>query len=148
MRRLVLLLTFAATLCLSAEPPSVASLAWMAGHWSSESNGVVAEEIWSLPAGGMLIGMHRDVKGTRASFEFMRIVSDAEGIVYLAQPSGRPATAFRLVEQDAQRAVFANPQHDFPQRITYWRDGTSLCAKVEGPMNGNEVNEQWCWTKR
>ena len=125
---------------------SVDSLGWMTGHWRSESNGIIAEEIWSSPAGGMLIGMHRDTKGDRASFEFMRIAVDGEDIVYLAQPSGRTATAFRLTETSGQRAVFTNPQHDFPQRITYWRTGDELCAKVEGPMNGKDVNQQWCWS--
>ena len=128
--------------------PTVDSLAWMSGHWQSEADGMVSEEIWSSVAGGMLVGMHRDVKGAKASFEFMRIAADAEGVVYLAQPSGRPATPFRLVESAGERAVFANPAHDFPQRITYWRKGEQLCARVEGPLNGADVNEQWCWSKR
>jgi hypothetical protein len=41
--------------------------------------------------------------------------------------------------------VFANPQHDFPQRILYWRDGDALCAAVEGALQGEETREEWCW---
>lgn len=144
MKRLLLLLA----LSLSASAQTVDALAWMAGHWQSESGGTIAEEIWSAPSGGMLLGMHRDVKGERASFEFMRIASDGEGLVYYAQPGGRPPVAFRLTETAEQRAVFTNPQHDFPQKITYWREADQLCARVEGPTNGKDVNQQWCWAKK
>lgn len=142
----VLLLIVVLAFSVSAE--TIDSLAWMSGHWQSQSNGIVAEEIWTSPAGAMLIGMHRDVKGDRASFEFMRINVTSDGIVYFAQPSGRAAVQFRLVESVTNRAVFANPAHDFPQRITYWREGDQLCAKVEGPMNGKDANQQWCWSKQ
>ena len=145
MTRLLLLLLIA--LPLGAQ--NVESLGWMTGHWRSESKGKVAEEIWSSAEGGMLVGMHRDVKGELASFEFMRIAPGPEGgLVYFAQPSGSPPTLFALTESGAERVVFTNPQHDFPQRITYWRNENELCAKVEGPMNGKDVNQQWCWTKQ
>lgn len=42
------------------------------------------------------------------------------GIVYLASPGGRcPATLFRLETLKGEYVVFANPAHDFPQRIEY-----------------------------
>jgi hypothetical protein len=152
MKKILWLLALILAFPLAAHEPAaadVASLQWMTGHWSSEAGGVISEEIWSSPAGGILVGMHRDVKGAKASFEFMRIAQDPEGIVYLAQPGGRsPATPFRLTDSAAHRAVFTNPAHDFPQRITYWRDGEKLCARVEGPMNGKDVNEEWCWAKK
>lgn len=144
MKRLVLLLALSLPACAQ----TIDALAWMSGSWQSTSDGTVAEEIWSAPAGGMLLGLHRDVKGERASFEFMRIMSDGEGLVYYAQPGGRAAVEFRLTATSEQRAVFTNPQHDFPQKITYWREADQLCAKVEGPMNGKDVNQQWCWSKK
>lgn|GEM_PF-4994472 len=38
--------------------------------------------------------------------------------VIVAQPSGRPPTEFVLTELGKTRAVFENPRHDSPQRIT------------------------------
>ena len=103
------------------------------------------EEVWLAPAGGVMLGMHRDAKGEKVSFEFFRIAKTPEGLVYLAQPGGRPPTPFKLTEATATRAVFENPQHDFPQRIIYaLRDGR-LCARVEG---GTETAQEWCWAKR
>jgi hypothetical protein len=125
--------------------PRLADLAWMAGSWASQEGGKTSEEHWTKPAGGMMLGLHRDLDGTKAAFEFLRIEESAGKVTYLASPQGKPATPFTLVETAAQRAVFANPEHDFPQRILYWREGESLCAAVEGPMNGETVSERWCW---
>ena len=132
-------------LLLAAAHPTIDDLAWMSGHWTSTKDGMVMEEIWTAPRGGMMLGLHRDAKGAKASFEFIRIASTNDGIVYFAQPGGRPPTPFTLIESGRKRAVFANPQHDFPKRIVYWLEGAKLCARVEGD-GGNA--EQWCWSKK
>jgi hypothetical protein len=124
---------------------NISDLGWMSGHWTSTKDGVVMEEIWTEPRGGVMLGMHRDARESKASFEFIRIAATADGIVYFAQPSGRPPTPFTLIESSANRAVFANPEHDFPKRIIYWREDQKLCARVEGD---GESAEQWCWAKK
>ena len=53
------------------------------------------------------------------AFEYLRIVERDGGLVYVAQPGGRPPTEFVLTELDRNRAVFVNPRHDYPQRIMY-----------------------------
>jgi hypothetical protein len=132
---------------------TLADLSWIAGSWASSEGGKVSEEHWTKPAGGLMLGIHRDTGpssvegagGGKTSFEFLRIEETSGRITYLASPQGQPATPFELVESAAQRAVFANPEHDFPQRILYWREGASLCAAVEGPIDGETVSERWCW---
>lgn len=123
----------------------LASLAWMAGSWSGEEGGTRSEEHWTRPAGGLMLGLHRDLRDGRAGFEFLRIAETGEGVVYLASPGGREPTAFPLLESSPGRAVFANPEHDFPQRILYWRDGDDLCAAVEGSVDGEMARQEWCW---
>jgi hypothetical protein len=124
---------------------SLADLAWMAGSWATSEAGKVSEEHWTKPAGGLMLGVHRDTGGAKTAFEFLRIEESSGRITYLASPQGQAATPFELVESAAQRAVFANPAHDFPLRILYWREGASLCAAVEGPIDGETVSERWCW---
>jgi hypothetical protein len=131
----------------TAPPSSVSALSWMAGSWGATIDGVDMEEHWTTAKGGTLVGMHRDVaKGRTVSFEFLRVEEQNGGLVYLASPRGAPPTPFRLVEAGATRAVFANPQHDFPQRIIYWKDGDDLRARIEGPQGGKTVGEEWRWT--
>lgn len=132
----------------AALPTSVSALSWMTGAWAATIDGVDMEEHWIAPKGGSMIGVHRDVaKGRTVSFEFLRVEEQNGALVYLSSPMGKPATPFRLVESGPQRAVFANPQHDFPQRIIYWKDGADLRARIEGPRGGKTVGEEWRWSR-
>jgi hypothetical protein len=142
----------------AAPPPAVpssaetfAGLAFMAGCWEGEQEGVRSEECWLAPANGLMVGMHRDLfKSGKAFFEFLRIEAGPEGIAYLASPAGAPATAFRLAAAAPGRVEFANPQHDYPQRIIYQADGIDrIKARVEGPGAGGTTRfEEWTWTRR
>jgi hypothetical protein len=147
---LVAVLAVAAPEPSRAAAPEISSLSWMAGSWEGrDASGLEMEEVWTTPRGGMMLGMHRDVKGDRlASFEFLRIESGPEGLVYQAQPRGRPATAFPLKEAAGRKVVFESLQHDFPQRILYWstEDG-ALHARVEGMLKGKLEGEEWTWRR-
>lgn len=121
---------------------------WMTGSWRGTVDGVKMEELWTSAAGDVMLGMHRDVRpGGKVSFEFARIEKKDGTLVYQAMPGGRAATPFILKESSAQRAVFENLEHDFPQRIIYWRESKRLCARVEGTIGGKSESEQWCWDK-
>ena len=149
MKKLIVLLLLALALPIFAAEPKLDDLAWIAGHWTATVDGAQMEEIWLAPRGNVMLGLHRDVMPNgKVSFEFMRIAVTKDGIVYFAQPGGRPPTPFKLAEVKGERAVFANPEHDFPQRIIYEKRGAQLCARVEGPMNGKEAAEEWCWARQ
>jgi Domain of unknown function (DUF6265) len=119
----------------------------MAGSWTGESGGVEMEEHWTSAAGGVMLGMHRDLKPNgRTAFEFLRVEQQKNGtLVYQAMPMGRPATPFKLKTITSSRVVFENLEHDFPQRIIYWRDREKLCARVEGTIQGRVELEEYCW---
>ena len=72
--------------------------------------------------------------GATKEFEYLRIVERPDGVFYIAHPGARsPGTEFKLTRSAEGEAVFENPQHDFPKRISYRRaaDGT-LTAAVDG----------------
>lgn len=46
-------------------------LDWMAGSWKSTQDAKSSEEHWTSPAGNMMLGVHRDVSGERAFFEYL-----------------------------------------------------------------------------
>ena len=115
-------------------------LAWMAGCWKSERGGMIVEEQWMAPAGGAMLGTSRTVRDGRVvEFEFLEIRARADGVDYVAHPSGQATTAFRLTAPaaDGRDAVFENPGHDFPRRIVYRHepDG-SMHARIEGDRGG------------
>jgi hypothetical protein len=132
-----------------AADDALASLAWMAGDWMGVDGGVEMEERWTEPRGGMMLGIHRDVKAGKAvDFEFFRVAVTPEGIVYFASPRGRPAVPFKAIESKNKRVVFENKEHDFPKRIIYWAsDDGSLRARIEGDPGDKEKAMEWTWKR-
>jgi hypothetical protein len=134
--------------CLTAAPAFADSpdLGWLAGHWRSETDRRVTEEIWTAPEGGIMLGVGRTIRDGRAvGFEFLYITTGADA-AYFAQPGGRPPVRFALVAQDGESAVFENPDHDFPQRIEYARDGDILTAAISTMDREREI--RWSWTRQ
>ena len=126
----------------------LAALSWMAGQWSGEEDGVVSEERWMEPAGGMMLAVHRDVAHGRAvDFEFLRIESTPGGIVCLASPRGKAPTPFQMIESSKERVVFENPEHEYPRRILYWLADGKMHARIEGTPGGKAKSEEWVWKR-
>jgi hypothetical protein len=126
--------------------PAVSDLGWMAGRWESASGDRWTEEYWSAPRGGAMIGYNRTGQDESMSeFEFIRIAPAEDGVLaYHASPGGRQAVSFRLIERDESSATFANPSHDYPQRIVYRRDGDTMVATISTSDGGNAMS----WTFR
>jgi hypothetical protein len=122
-----------------APPPAdLEKLSWLAGKWRVETSGRVVEEQWMAPAGGVMLGMSRTIaKGRVVEHEFMQIrVGPGGELFYVAQPSGQKEAAFQQASLTDKEVVFTNPNHDFPQKITYTlRADGSLLAVVEGPRD-------------
>ena len=139
-----------ALLLMAAAPADVAidDLAWMSGRWESVSGERWVEEIWSAPRGGTMFAMSRTGSGdSLVEFEFIRLQRGEDGILaFLASPGGRPAVPFRLIESGATSATFANPGHDYPQRIRYEREGDILRATISA-ADGGEARS-WAFQRR
>lgn len=106
----------------NAAKATLKSFSWLTGKWRTKSGDGHFEEHWSDAAGGMIIGMGREVKGGKLSFfEYLRVEQRKDGIFYVAQPFGKPGTDFKLTECSESVYRFENPTHDFPKRIEYTR---------------------------
>jgi len=102
------------------------------------------EELWLPPAGNSLLGVSRTVAGGRmVAFEFLRIIEKNGETFYVAQPSARPPTEFKLISVTPTKAVFENPSHDFPKVITYELTAPdSLTATISGNEKKQEFRFQ------
>jgi hypothetical protein len=123
---------------------SPASLEWLGGCWGGTVNQRDFREQWSPLRGTILLGVGSTVyQGKPQSYEYLRIEPRADGVYYVALPSGQKEAAFRLasITTDDKDTIFTfeNADHDFPQRIQY-RRGTEgwLYATVEGKLNGED----------
>lgn len=143
-----------ATLALAMAAPAHAqplleSLRWMGGHWVEETAVGRTLQTWLGPEGGMMVAAHLGVMGPgRTSFEYLRIVQGASGLVFYASPGGMPAVAFPLKESGDARVVFERPGENFPQRIIYRREGDALVARIEGVVGGELRFQQWRFVPR
>ena len=128
-RSLFALLTLSAcALTAPAQDETTKMLDWLTGCWQSDSGDM--REIWSASEGGYYFGYAVSLtSGSVGFFEQMRIEPGAMP-TFFAYPAGKGPSAFPAVEQTDAQIVFANPEHDYPQKITYWRDGDLLKARI------------------
>ena len=131
---------------LRSDDLGMVDLHFLAGHWSTpeSADGERVEEHWTPANAGTMLGISRTMRGGRTVFfEYIRIERTPEGIFYVASPSGQGTARFELTEYTDGRLVFANPEHDFPQRIMYRRTADGLRADVEGTDRGEPRRESW-----
>ena len=125
---------------LSARAASLEELGWLSGCWRADDGKRQINEQWMKPAGNTILGMrHTVVNGKTREHEFIRIVQEDNGdIFFVATPSGQKEARFKLMNVTEREARFENPEHDFPQRIIYRRDGDNLLGRIEGTSKGKE----------
>ena len=139
MRVGVLILSLATVASVVAQPAGgIRRLAWLQGCWEAASAAGSVEEQWMAPRGGSMLGMSRSVRrDALKEYELLVIRERGSSLVYVAHPSGQPSAEFVSSSVTEHGVVFENPAHDFPQRIGYERDGSSLQAWIEGLRQGN-----------
>ena len=121
---------------------NVTALSWISGCWENSGEGRTTIERWGKATDNLMIGTSQTVKGTKSvAFEYLRIMSNANGLAYIALPSdAKEPTAFPAIKVTANEAVFENSKHDFPQRIIYRLDKPdSLFARIEGKQGEKEM---------
>jgi hypothetical protein len=128
----------------SAPRAGVDDLAWMSGSWQTADG--ATEEVWTSPRGGTMLGLGRTVHaGAVREYEFLRLQAGPDGVpVYWGSPNGVTPVGFRLTQAGPSTATFDNPDHDYPQRIRYRRDGESLVATVSAIDDSHATS----WTYR
>jgi hypothetical protein len=132
-------LVLAAAAAVAEVPASgIERIGWLAGCWESADAARGVEESWMAPRGGTMLGAGRTVRGGKlVEYELVLVREQGDGLAYEAHPSGQPSAVFLSKEIGADRVVFENLEHDFPQRVGYRRDGAdTLTAWIEGTRDG------------
>jgi hypothetical protein len=133
-----------------AEPAAAAQtvadrLGWIAGCWSGQRGASTFREIWTVASPDLMVGMSVSTRGPgKVEFEFLRVESRPDGgAAYVAQPGGIPPIVFTLdpAASTPDRAVFTNPAHDYPRRITYTRADGGLTAAIDEGEPGQKRME-------
>jgi hypothetical protein len=124
--------------CASAQseaPKPHDGFSWLTGCWELEDGSI--REHWSAPEGEYMFGFAVNYhQGEPVFFEQLRIDPGAIPVLN-AYPAGKGPSPFPMTESGEQSVVFANDQHDYPQRITYARQKDSLIATIALSDGGN-----------
>lgn len=126
---------------------TLADITWLKGCWRTEApreaeSGSQITEVWLAPPMPAMIGYsytfgENEVQG----WEAMRIEVNGR-LEFVASPDGAWPTRFQLVEQDdPNRLIFENAEHDFPKRVEYRREGRNrLIATISGDTEGDAIS--------
>lgn len=120
------------------QPAPAAGLpAFMLGDWGCyaypmrRGGPTSTEEYWLMAGDRAMVGVGRVRQHQTRALEHMRISRNGAGrLTFYGSPGGAPPVAFVETQASPDAIVFENPQHDFPQRIAYRRDGDRLVATV------------------
>lgn len=138
-------LSAALSLLLTALPLSAATPlpAWLAGTWMRENGANWAEELWTAPRHGQMLGIARDGFGPDVtSWAYLRIEQAADGNpILIMQPSGGAAVRYPLAVASDAAIEFANAAEKTRQRIRFSREGQLLVIETSR-MDGSEA-ERW-----
>ena len=111
-------------LCCSGCSPDIGAFFWLTGTWEMQKpNGSSRLETWEKENRKMLSGRGISVvQGDSTLLETIGLYNEDRQTWYTPVVSGQNKGApipFKLVSTKGYQYDFENPEHDFPQRITY-----------------------------
>jgi hypothetical protein len=121
-------------------------LDWLSGCWVTADQS--SQEVWVVDSDKSLIGFSVALSAGKVVFyEILSIKQNDDGLwTYTAHPPGQASASFIAVETSENSVVFANPDHDYPQEISYRRDASQLYATISlrGGDNPNSFDKIAC----
>ncbi len=103
-------------------------LSWISGCWENADGDY--REVWSAPDHGYLFGYALALEGDTVAFFEQTRIDPGAAYTFNAYPAGEGPARFAETERGAAYIVFADPEHDYPQRIRYARDGDQMTAEI------------------
>lgn len=117
-------------------------LAWLTGTWNRTNAGAgkAGYETWSKVSDIKLIGKGVSLEGKKVVFvENLEFIAVGNDIFYTVVITGeKKPVYFKLTALSNDGFTCENPQHDFPKKITYQRNGNTVKAVISG--NGQSVD--------
>ena len=128
---------------------------WMAGCWESETGDRSTVECWSMPSEGGTVMRGESVSRSGEKVverEAMRIVHEQTDdpalpwMTFRAAPNRAKPVIFGWIPAKEPGLTFVNGDHDYPQRIRYWREGNLLIAEISS-ADGSKA-KRWRFSPR
>ncbi len=129
---------------LTEENP-IEQMDWMAGTWKGPMWGGVFEAHYGTPTDGRVLGHSRLWRDEKESYFEFEVFEVRDGVAHVQPyPGGKRATGLRLTEHTETKAVFENPDKDYPTRMVYERVGADrLTITLTDPHGGTPKRESF-----
>lgn len=119
---------------------------WLVGCWETADK--TSKEVWVAETDGSFIGFGASMMNAEIGFYEILSIKDSEqdGWILTAHPAGQARTSFTATEMTDNNVTFVNPSHDYPQQISYRREGEKLFATIAatGGENARTFDKQLC----
>ncbi|HEV8284256.1 MAG TPA: DUF6265 family protein [Chitinophagaceae bacterium] len=111
-------------------------LDWLEGTWirTNVKPGRSANERWIKVSATEWQGFGLNMKGQDTTLlEKLKLIIKDNTIYYVADvPENKQPVFFKLTEISENGFVCENPEHDFPKKISYQKEGNKLKATISG----------------
>lgn len=93
-------------------PFDINNYTWLAGHWTGDGFGGVSDEVWSLPADGVMMGVYRNIQDGKVQFyEFITLDETGMKLKHfnpdmMAWEEKKDFVHFELVEATPDKLTF------------------------------------------
>jgi Domain of unknown function (DUF6265) len=137
----------------SVEKDKIKVADWLIGNWENKSPDGLLTENWKKVNDSTFSATSYFIKG-KDTLHFEKIVLSQKGekLTYSATVNGQnndKAIDFPSTSETATKLVFENPQHDYPQKITYTKGANNtLTAEVTGKLQGKLTTERFIMVKK
>ena len=130
----------------------IEDLSWLAGPWEGTAFGEDAEEHWTAPSQGTMLGMFRlDSKTNRPVYEIMLIKQEKDGItlrlIHFARDLMRideEPLLLRLASVDRRKIVWQNAEQHGLRELTYERrDRDTVLITLERSKDGAPLTDKF-----
>jgi hypothetical protein len=135
-----------------AQSVTISKSHWLIGKWENQTSRGKMIEDWSFINDSTLGANSYMITATDStSLESVRLVKEDQAIYYIPTVKGQNndlPVKFKLTSVSASEMVFENPDHDFPQKITYTLiSENSLLAEISGIVNGQMRSRKFPMTR-
>ncbi|KAF2335108.1 DUF6265 family protein [Flavobacterium daemonense] len=137
----------------SVEKDKIKVADWLIGNWENTSpEGVLTENWIKLNDSTFSASSYFIKEKDTIHFESIVLAQLGETLTYKATVKGQnddKPVSFPSTSETAQKLVFENPKHDYPQKITYTKGANNtLTAEISGNLNGKPSSEKFVMTKK
>jgi uncharacterized protein DUF6265 len=133
-------------------PADIADLAWFAGSWTCEAMGGSAEEIWSAPRNGGMMGMFRLIRnGSPVFYELLTLVEENGSLILRVKHFSPKMTGWEEKDQTIDFPLVAKENNViYFDGMTFKREGpdaVTIFLAIHSKKDGSVREEAFRYTR-